>query len=146
MIREAEPRDLAAVLALLAEVKLPTEGVAEHFGSFFVIDEGGRIVASAGLERHGDTGLVRSLAVAADARGTGLGAAVLRRALYEAGGRMGGVYALTTTAQGYLARFGFEPVPRDSLPPELLGSRELQDACPDSATVMKWIRPDSAMT
>jgi amino-acid N-acetyltransferase len=75
--------------------------------------------------------------VAADVRGTGLGAAVLRRALREADHRKDGVYALTTTAEQYLSRFGFERVPRTSLPPELFESRELQDACPASATVMK---------
>jgi len=138
MIRRAEPRDLEAVLALLAEAQLPTAGVVEHFGSFFVVDEGGRIAASAGIERHGDAALLRSLAVAPDLRGAGLGAAVLRRALDEAG-RSGGVYALTTTAERYLARFGFQRVPRGSVPAGLLESRELQDACPDSATVMKWV-------
>jgi N-acetylglutamate synthase-like GNAT family acetyltransferase len=139
VIRQAEPRDLAAVIALLSEAKLPTDGVAEHFHSYFVVDEGGRIVASAGLELRGDAALLRSLAVAADLRGTGLGAAVLRRALHEADGRDGGVYALTTTADAYLSRFGFQPVPRASLPRQLFESRELQDACPSSATVMKRI-------
>ena len=138
MIRHAEPRDLPAVLALLSEAKLPIQGVAEHFPSFLVADENGRIVASAGLELHGDATLLRSLVVAADARGTGLGAAVLRRALDDTRDRTGGVYALTTTAETYLSRFGFERVPRTSLPPRLFESRELQDACPASATVMKY--------
>jgi amino-acid N-acetyltransferase len=129
------------VLALLSEAKLPTDGVAEHLHSFFVIDDGGRVVASAGLELRGDTALLRSLAVSSDVRGTGLGAAVLRRALHEAHGRAGGVYALTTTAEGYLSRFGFAPVTRDSLPPQLFESRELQDACPATAAVVKWVRP-----
>jgi len=141
MIRPAEPPDLPAVLALLAEAKLPTAGVAEHFGSFFVVDEGGRIVASAGLERYGDAALLRSLAVAPEMRRTGLGAAVLQRALHEADGHAGGIYALTTTAEEYLARFGFQRVLRSSLPGQLLASRELQDACPTSATVLKWVRP-----
>lgn len=138
MIRQARPQDLAAVLALLVEAKLPTDGVAEHLHSFFVDDDGDRIVASAGLELCGDAALLRSLAVAATARGTGLGAAVLRRALDEAGDRAGGIYALTTTAETYLSRFGFARVPRAALPPQLFESRELQDACPASAAVMKW--------
>jgi amino-acid N-acetyltransferase len=138
MIRRAEPQDLPAVLALLAEAKLPVEGVADHFHSFVVDEDGGRIVASAGLEVHGDVALLRSLAVAPDLRGTGLGAALLRRTLHEARGRAGGVYALTTTAEGYLSRFGFERVLRDSIPAQLLDSRELQGACPSSATVLKW--------
>ncbi len=141
MIRQAEPEDLPAVLALLREAKLPTDGVADHFHSFLVFEEGGRIVASAGLEIHGDAVLLRSLVVAADARGTGLGAAILRRALDEVHGRTGGIYALTTTAEAYLSRFGFARVPRTSLPPLLFESRELRDACPSSATTMKWIRP-----
>jgi amino-acid N-acetyltransferase len=139
MIRQAEPQDLPAVLALLSTAKLPTEGVAEHFHSFFVVDDGGRIVASAGLELRGDAALLRSLAVAREVRGTGLGAAILRRALHEGQGRAGGIYALTTTAEGYLSRFGFEPVDRSSVPEPLMASRELQDACPSSATVMRWL-------
>jgi len=143
MIRRAEPRDLPAVLALLAEAQLPTEGVADHLHSFFVDDDDGRIVASAGLELHGEVALLRSLAVASDSRGTGLGAALLRRALSDAQGRAGDVYALTTTAERYLSRFGFEPVPRDAVPRRLFESRELQDACPDSATVLKWVQRTS---
>jgi amino-acid N-acetyltransferase len=141
MIRQAEPEDLPVVLALLKEAKLPTDGVAEHLHSFFVFDEGGRIVATAGLELHGDAALLRSLVVATDARGAGLGAALLRRALHEAHGRRGGLYALTTTAEGYLSRFGFEPVPRSTLPPALFESHELRGACPSSATVMKRVAP-----
>jgi amino-acid N-acetyltransferase len=139
MIRPAAPDDLPAVLALLAEAQLPTEGVADHLHSFFVEDDGGRIVASVGLESHGDVALLRSLAVVSDLRSTGRGAALLRRALSEVRRRPGGVYALTTTAERYLSRFGFEPVPRSSVPPQLLNSRELQDACPSSATVLKWV-------
>jgi amino-acid N-acetyltransferase len=141
MIRQAEPQDLPAVLALLSEAKLPTEGVAEHFHSFFVVDDGGRVVASVGLELRGDAALLRSLAVSADVRGTGVGTAVLRRALHEVRDRAGEVYSLTTTAEAYLSRFGFAPVPRHSLPRQLFESRELQDACPDTATVMRWVRP-----
>jgi len=138
MIRQAEPQDLAAVLGLLSDAKLPTEGVADHFNSFLVVDEGDRIVAAVGLELHDDAALLRSLAVAPEVRGNGLGSALVRRALHEARGCAGGVYALTTTAETYLSRLGFVPVPRTSLPRELFQSVELQDACPDSAAVMKW--------
>jgi amino-acid N-acetyltransferase len=138
MIRRVEPQDLPAVLALLGEAQLPTDGVAEHFDTFFVVDHGSRIAACAGLELRGDAALVRSLAVTADMRGSGIGAAVLRRVLYEVRDCAGGVYALTTTAEAYLARFGFERVARGLVPQALYESRELQDACPASATVMKW--------
>lgn len=138
MIRRAEPQDLPEVLALLGEAALPALGVAEHFETFFVVDHASRIVASAGLELHGDAALVRSLAVTPDMRGSGIGASVLRRALYEARDYPLGVFALTTTAEAYLARFGFERVPRGFVPQALFESRELQDACPETAVVMKW--------
>lgn len=137
MIRSAEPQDLQAVLALLAEAKLPTEGVADHFRSFFVSEQEGRIVASAGLELRGGTALLRSWAVARDSRGAGLGGAVLRRALREAHDRAAAVYALTTTAESHLTKFGFHRVTRDSLPAELFDSSELRGACPDSAVIMR---------
>jgi amino-acid N-acetyltransferase len=142
MIRRAAPADLPGVLGLLDEAGLPDAGVAENFDAFFVAEEGGRIVACAGLERRGDAALLRSLVVAADVRRTGLGAAVLRRALQAADGCAGGVYALTTTAERYLARFGFAPVSRAALPPTLHASRELQDACPASAVAMKLVASD----
>jgi len=138
MILRAESQDLPAVLALLAETQLPTAGVAENFDTFFVVDDGNRIVACAGLELHGDAALVRSLAVAANMRCTGIGTTLLRRALYEAAECPLGAYALTTTAEAYLARFGFERVPRGFVPQALFESRELQDACPGTALVMKW--------
>lgn len=141
MIRQAEARDLPAVLALLAGAQLPTDGVSEHFQSFFVVDEGGRILASAGFEPWRDTALLRSLAVAADARGAGLGAAILGRALEEAQAQAAEIFALTTTAETYLSRFGFARVGRESLPSELLASRELQGACPDSAVILKRVSP-----
>jgi amino-acid N-acetyltransferase len=144
MIRQAEPRDLPAVLALLADADLPTDGVSEHFRSFFVVDEGGRILASAGIELWHETALLRSLAVAPDARGAGLGAAILRRALHEAQERAAEIFALTTTAEAYLSRFGFARVERDSLPSGLLASRELQGACPDTAVVLRRVSPPRA--
>jgi amino-acid N-acetyltransferase len=138
MIRRAEPQDLPDVLALLGEAQLPTDGVAEHIDTFFVVDDGSRIVACVGLEIYEYAALIRSLAVAADVRGIGIGDGVLRRALYEVRDCDAGVYALTTTAEAYLGRFGFERVPRGLVPQALFESRELQDACPASAAVMKW--------
>lgn len=138
MIRHAAPKDLPDVLALLEQAALPTDDVAEHFDTFFVVDDGSRIVACAGIELHEYAALVRSLAVAADRRGTGIGSAILDYVLHEVRDCAAGVYALTTTAEAYLTRFGFEPVTRDSLPQALFESRELQDTCPASAVVMKW--------
>jgi N-acetylglutamate synthase-like GNAT family acetyltransferase len=137
MIRIAEERDLAAVEALLGAAGLPTLGVAEHFGTFFVADDGGKVVGAAGLELYGTYALLRSVVVGAETRRAGLGSTLTRRALDEAiarGARV--VYLLTTTAEAFFPRFGFVRVPREAVPEALAASHELRGACPASAVVM----------
>ena len=47
------------------------------------------------------------------------------------------LYLLTTTAEGFFPRLGWEPVARAELPAELAGSQELRGACPASAAAMR---------
>jgi amino-acid N-acetyltransferase len=47
------------------------------------------------------------------------------------------VFLLTTTAEGFFPRFGFEQITRDEVPPSVRGSGEFQSACPASAIVMR---------
>jgi amino-acid N-acetyltransferase len=138
VIRAAEPDDRAAVLELLAAANLPGEGVDDHFLSFFVADEGGRIVGAAGLELYGRHALLRSVVVAADARGTGLGSILTRRALDEAALRdVLGVYLLTTTAEAFFEKLGFERVMREDAPATVRESTQFRGACPDTAIAMR---------
>jgi len=138
MIRRAEPADLGRIEALLASAALPVAGVAEHLGAFFVADEEGRITAAAGLEAYGDVALLRSVAVAPEAAGAGLGSTLTRLALAEARARGAReVYLLTTTAERFFPRFGFSPVARAALPGALGASHELRGACPASAIAMR---------
>ena len=71
----AEAASLSPVRSLLRDASLPESDLREeHMEAFFVSragDEG--ILACVGLERFGDTALLRSLAVRADARGNGVG-------------------------------------------------------------------------
>lgn len=139
MIAPPAPDALPEVLALLRESDLPLAGVEEHFGSFLVArSEEGTLAGCVGLERYGDVGLLRSLAVAAPARGTGLGASLVERLLELA--RSNGIttlYLLTTTAESYFPRFGFERIAREESNPKLEDSAELRGACPASAVLMR---------
>jgi len=138
MIRIAQPDDRAEVQALLEVAGLPTEGVDEHFHSFFVADEGGHIVGAAGIEVRGRHALLRSVVVADDARGTGIGSALTRRALHEAIALdLRGVYLLTTTAEAFFRRFGFERAVREETPVLVQQSVEFRGACPESAIAMR---------
>lgn len=114
MIARATAADLSEVLALLEEVDLPKEGVAERFGEFFVAREGGKLIGCVGQERYGDVALLRSLAVSPGSQRSGLGQALTARLLDEA--RANGVrefVLLTTTAGDFFARhFGFAEAER----------------------------------
>jgi amino-acid N-acetyltransferase len=136
-IGAATPPDLAAVFALLERSQLPSAGLGDHVGSTLVARDGARIVGSAAVELYGQAALLRSVAVAAEHRGQGLGHALTAAALELARQRgVRTVYLLTETAAGFFPRFGFRPIPRREVDPAVLGSAEFTTACPAGALVM----------
>jgi amino-acid N-acetyltransferase len=136
-IRPARPDDLAAVSDLLSAAGLPLAGVPEAFGEFVVAESEGRAVGAAGLERHGDVGLLRSVVVVPAYRRTGLGGTLTERILTRARNEhLKSVYLLTTTAAGFFPRLGFHRIERAALPAALNTSEELRGACPDTAVAM----------
>jgi amino-acid N-acetyltransferase len=136
-IRRAVRSDRAAVESLLRANALPLDGVHEHFGSFVVATSGSKVIGTAGVELHGESALLRSVAVAPDFRGTGLGTRLTDAALaLAAAAGATSVSLLTTTATPFFAARGFAVVPWSALPSSLSGSSELTGACPSTATAM----------
>jgi amino-acid N-acetyltransferase len=85
--------------------------VHEHFQHFLVARRVGRVIGSVGVERYGLSALLRSLAVAPEYRGQGLGRALVERPLQEA--REQGVkriVLLTETAPEFFPKFGFRHI------------------------------------
>jgi amino-acid N-acetyltransferase len=112
-ITRAGAEDLGAALALLGRVSLPTEGVAEHFGHFFVARDEGALVGCVGMEHYGESALLRSLAVAPEAQRGGLGRELTARLLAEARARgVRDVVLLTTAADFFIRHFSFAPAER----------------------------------
>ncbi|NNB93883.1 GNAT family N-acetyltransferase [Corallococcus exiguus] len=137
-IRAARPGDLVAIQALLSSTGLPLQGVTEHLPHFHVAEQTGMLLAVAGLEVYATSGLLRSVAVAEEVKGRGVGSDLVRRVLAKADeDRLATLYLLTTTAADYFPRFGFVRIDRGSLPPELNASEELRGECPASAIVMR---------
>ncbi len=138
IIERARPDDMAPVLSLLERHDLPLAG-AEALGDTLVVARrSGQVVGAAGLEVYADGALLRSVVVDASARGEGLGGRLTEGALALA--RASGVpdvFLLTTTAEGFFPRFGFERIARDDVPESVRESVEFQSACPASATVMR---------
>jgi amino-acid N-acetyltransferase len=137
-LRSARSGDLPEVLALLVEAQLPSTGVAEAFSDFFVAEHEGQLIGAAGLEIYGPSALLRSVVVEEEWRGTGVGARLIDLVLRN--GRTRGiedVFLLTTTAEHYFPRFGFDCVSRESVGEGVRASAEFQGACPASAVVMR---------
>ena len=136
-IERARDGDLDAVRRLLAAHHLPLDGLDDHVTTLLVARQDDIVVGAAALEVYRDGALLRSLAVAAELRGRGLG-----RDLTDAAIRMAreldvaALYLLTTTAERFFPKFGFQRIERGDVPPSVRESVEFRSACPASAVVM----------
>ena len=121
-IRRARPSDAPAIASLIAGyaekgLLLPRtpEQIQAMIGNFLVAHDGGRVVGSVALEFYGArrNGLaeIRSLAVAAEACGTGLGGRLLEAAVkYARREAVARVFAVTRST-GFFERHGFARTP-----------------------------------
>lgn len=138
VIGVVEPREHEAVVALLTRQHLPLDGLADHWPSMLVARRNGEVVGSAGLELYRDGALLRSVAVDDRHRGQGIGQALARAAIGLADAQhMPAVYLLTTTADQFFPRLGFERITRTDVPASVQTSVEFTSACPASAVVMR---------
>ncbi len=140
-IGPAAPGDLAAATALLSGAGLTLAGMEAVAGTGALLvarAPDGSILGCAGLERCGHAVLLRSVVVAAPARGTGLGRALVAAALECArDSGAGEAWLLTETAVDFFATLGWEQCERAAAPPEIAGSVEFTTACPASAIAMR---------
>jgi amino-acid N-acetyltransferase len=139
-IAPASAEDLEPIKALLTASGLPTAGVDEHWKTFIVARDGKTLVGCGGAEAYQVVALIRSVAVDEKYRSTGLGRRLVRQLLDRLASRgLREFYLLTTTAEEYFKKRGFKPVDRDEVHPQLMASREFQDACPDTAVAMRLV-------
>lgn len=145
-LRAAGPHDMSAVCALLEASGLPTEDLGNSLGDNYVVAEkGGRLLGVAGVEVHGSTGLVRSVAVAPEQRGHGLGERLLRDRLeWARANHIDSVFLLTMDADGYFVHHGFVRVSREEAPAEIRASSQFTTLCPSSAVLMRYAGGEDA--
>ena len=137
-IERAEPADLAAVEELLSAAGLPLEGTRQAFETGVVARDGEAVVGAAGVERYGAVGLLRSVVVAADRRGVGLGLELVTAA--EGLARREGIrelYLLTETAVDWFPRLGYAAIPRHEAAAVVGQSIEFTTACAETAVAMR---------
>ena len=135
----AREEDRAKVLALLGASSLPTEDVGSGFPADYAVARAGdEILGVAALERHGRSGLLRSVAVQSSLRGTGLGRRLVADRL-DAARRQGldAVWLLTTTAAPFFRSLGFRDAAREAAPAEFRRSTEFERVCPSTAACLQ---------
>ncbi len=128
---------MQAIHSLLEDSGLPTADLPHARPEFVVACEGARIVGVGGLERFGETGLLRSIAVVPDRRGAGLGPLIVGD--LEERARQSGLTALvllTQTARDFFELQGYRVIERSRAPASVQQSEEFRSLCPSSACCM----------
>jgi len=137
-IRRGTAEDLSAIESLLRSAGLPTDDVRSIPGlRTWVAEVGAALCGAIALEPFAHEGLLRSLAVAPDARSHGLGRKLVARLELDA--RVGGVrklVLLTQTAGPFFQKLGYEVVDRNEVSQVVKGSAQFRSLCPASATCM----------
>jgi amino-acid N-acetyltransferase len=135
----------STAVALLQAQGLPVSDITdEHLEHFFFVGPDGSPTGLVGLELYGADALLRSLVVTANARSKGLGSTLIDHAeQYAALKSVRSIYLLTTTAEAFFKRLGYERVERSNAPPSIQLTHEFADLCPASSAFMsKRIYPD----
>jgi amino-acid N-acetyltransferase len=128
---------MGTIRSILAESGLPVDDFGEGI-LFLAAESDGEIVGTIALEPYPPLGLLRSAAVRPALRDRGVGALLVDALVREARGRsLGGLVLLTTTAERFFARMGFERIDRDSLAGPILSSGQFAGARCSSAAVMR---------
>ena len=129
----------AAVKQLLEEARLPTSDLTEaHLEHFLGCGENGALEGVVGLELYPPLALLRSLAVTSISRNRGLGATLLAEAeRYARSREVKEIYLLTTTAERFFARAGYERIQREAAPQAIRETQEFSSLCPASSAFMR---------
>lgn len=120
-LRRARAADVPALLALIngyamRGLLLPRTAASlrERLDDFVVVDDGGRLVGCGALSELGrGLGEVRSLAVAEDAAGLGIGHAVVDHLMDQAAARGFREVIALTRRESFFARLGFAVTERE---------------------------------
>jgi amino-acid N-acetyltransferase len=137
-IQSASTADRPAIISLLEEAGLPTRDLPDSLEHFLVGKVEEKVIGTVGLELLGGAALLRSLAVVASRQGTGLGKQLYQAALAHAADLgMESVYLITTTADRFFEKQGFQRIERITTPAAVQATAQFSGVCPSSAIVME---------
>lgn len=137
-IRPVRASELPAVQAVLRSVDLPVDDIdGSSSVRFWVAEEEGAIAGVVGLERAGNSALLRSLAVTPARRCRHLGRELV--AHVEAEARHAGfrqLTLLTMSAEGFFQLLGYTAIERTTVAIDIRQTAQFRSLCPASAVCM----------
>jgi len=135
-LRPAVAADLPAVRQLLVACGLPVADLtAALLEGFVVAVRGGAVLGVAGLEPAGRDALLRSVAVRAEQRGTGLGTRLVDACLTGARDQhMRALFLIPNdaTAEAFFTHLGFGAIDRGQVPAAVRALPEFGHLCPQT--------------
>lgn len=139
VIRHATSQDFDVLRLWLSNAGLPTADLTvAHMPEFLVALSADVPVGIIGLEKFGDVGLLRSLVVDNEFRGTGIGrqlVSALESQAIDAG--ITEFWLLTIDADPFFSRLGYVASKRDDAPEVICNTDEFSGLCPDDAVLMR---------
>jgi amino-acid N-acetyltransferase len=128
----------STAMALLQSQGLPVSDITdEHLQHFFFVGSESSPTGLVGVEIYGADALLRSLVVGEAARDKGLGSVLVNHAeRYAASQGVHSIYLLTTTAEAFFKRLGYERIDRSRAPPSIKETLEFASVCPASSAFM----------
>jgi amino-acid N-acetyltransferase len=138
-IREATEDDLSQIKDLLEASQLPGSDIGLDKQLFLVALHNRVVIGTIALEVYGNSALLRSFAVDANFRSQQIGARLYREAVAQSKQKgIDHLFLLTTTADKYFDRLGWQRIGRDEVPEAIGASTEFASLCPLSSIVMKF--------
>jgi len=136
-VEKVRTTERQAARRLILTSGLPSQGLDDV--ELWCVKAGSRrLLGVAGLETWGRQGLLRSVAVENKHRKAGVGTSLVRQVISEARKkRMREVYLITETALSFFDRLGFKAIDRLKVRGGVLNSAEFEEACPETAPVMR---------
>jgi amino-acid N-acetyltransferase len=136
-LRAPTAGDTEIIRSLLERNGLPTRDLGTARPEFVVAAHDDQIVGVGALEHFGSAALLRSVAVEAQLRGSGVGRLIVEE--LERRARTAGIselILLTLTARAFFDRLGYGAKERGQVPPAVQESAEFRSLCPASAVCM----------
>lgn len=136
-LRTAGEADSEAIRNLLESSGLPVSDLSAARAEFVIASRNGEVIGIGALQHFGSAALLRSVAVATQWRGSGVGRLVVAELEHRA--RAAGIaelILLTLTARDFFGRLGYTAKDRAQVPPAVLDCAEFRSLCPASATCM----------